>query len=85
MEHEHRLQVNKGSGGTSVSQHCVWTFACLGMCELLGNDILVESPFYAYRRAGDSLPVTGSVWLHGVPIEDQANHWLPWEVFAFPL
>ena len=34
----------KGKRGTSVLQHFVWTFSCLGMHELLADEILLESP-----------------------------------------
>ena len=34
----------KGLSGTSVLQHCVWTFSCLGMYELTANELLLESP-----------------------------------------
>ena len=33
----------KGKRGTSVLQHCVKIFSCLGMYELLADGILLES------------------------------------------
>ena len=37
QQRKHRVQVKRGKRGTSVLQHRVWTFSCLGMYELLAD------------------------------------------------
>ena len=53
--------------------HYVWTFPCLGIYELLANEIL-WSVLHARRGAGDSPTVTGSVLLHDVSDARGPNH-----------
>ena len=54
-------------------QHYVWTFLCLGIYELLANEIL-WSLLHARRGVGDSPTVTGSDLLHDVSDARCSDH-----------
>ena len=49
MDHEHRSQVQQGSRGTSVLQHCVWAFSCPGFCEVFAENFTCATSYVPFQ------------------------------------